>query len=219
MASADVVAEMIRGGNDTVEEISLVTSWPRRNVEAKVASMGLHIGDGDKPERMKVEPRRQPARPPTPPPAPRPAPAPAPAETRVAPEPAPATCSHATLVGWAKAHPKAAVRAKGEKFEALMLDLITTRRNLEAEDATRARREKERRDAEAEVEALKKKLRAAQEKLRKPGTRRAGVSKTEERNALIREWASDNGFNLGDRGRIPAMIVDAYDKAHQAATA
>lgn len=215
MASADIVAEMLKAANDTVEEIALVTSWPRKNVEAKLKSMGLHIGPDDKPTRMQVEPRLTRPTPPAPAPAPKPPLQP----IAMPPEPTPATCSHATLVVWAKGHPKAPIRAKGEKFEAMMLDLIAAKRTLEAEDAARARREKERRDGEAEVEQLKKKLRDAQERLRKPGTKRSGVTKREERNALIREWASDNGFNLGDRGRIPAMIVDAYDKAQQAATA
>ena len=36
-----------------------------------------------------------------------------------------------------------------------------------------------------------------------------------ERLKAIREWARQNGHaNLGDRGRIPAAIVSAYDAAH-----
>ncbi|AYJ50293.1 histone-like nucleoid-structuring protein Lsr2 [Rhodococcus sp. P1Y] len=30
----------------------------------------------------------------------------------------------------------------------------------------------------------------------------------------IRQWAADEGYDIGDRGRIPASIVDAYDAAH-----
>ena len=33
-------------------------------------------------------------------------------------------------------------------------------------------------------------------------------------NAAIREWANANGFKVGDRGRIPAEVKDAYDAAH-----
>lgn len=36
----------------------------------------------------------------------------------------------------------------------------------------------------------------------------AGDSK---RRADIREWARGNGYEIGDRGRIPAELVDAYD--------
>lgn len=36
-----------------------------------------------------------------------------------------------------------------------------------------------------------------------------------ERLKAIREWARENGHpNLGDRGRIPAAVVAAYDAAH-----
>ncbi len=35
-----------------------------------------------------------------------------------------------------------------------------------------------------------------------------------ERNQAIRTWANAAGYEVSDRGRIPAEIVDAYDKAH-----
>lgn len=35
-----------------------------------------------------------------------------------------------------------------------------------------------------------------------------------ERLAAIRAWAQNNGYTVGDRGRIRAEIVDAYDAAH-----
>ncbi|SDK89053.1 Lsr2 protein [Actinopolyspora mzabensis] len=34
-----------------------------------------------------------------------------------------------------------------------------------------------------------------------------------ERNQAIREWARQQGMQVSDRGRIPAEIVEAYDKA------
>ncbi|RCW42937.1 Lsr2 protein [Halopolyspora algeriensis] len=34
-----------------------------------------------------------------------------------------------------------------------------------------------------------------------------------ERNQAIREWAREQGMQVSDRGRIPAEIVDAYNKA------
>lgn len=30
----------------------------------------------------------------------------------------------------------------------------------------------------------------------------------------IREWAKDEGYEISDRGRIPAAIIEAYDEAH-----
>ncbi|WP_030573937.1 histone-like nucleoid-structuring protein Lsr2 [Streptomyces aureocirculatus] len=31
--------------------------------------------------------------------------------------------------------------------------------------------------------------------------------------ALIRSWAKNNGYEINDRGRVPATIREAYDKA------
>lgn len=36
---------------------------------------------------------------------------------------------------------------------------------------------------------------------------------------VIRQWAKDNGYEIGDRGRISDDIVEAYDKAHSDASA
>lgn len=35
-----------------------------------------------------------------------------------------------------------------------------------------------------------------------------------DRLSAIRSWAQSNGYTVGDRGRIKAEIVDAYDAAH-----
>ncbi|WP_329456396.1 histone-like nucleoid-structuring protein Lsr2 [Streptomyces sp. NBC_01497] len=32
--------------------------------------------------------------------------------------------------------------------------------------------------------------------------------------AEIRKWAKDNGYNVNDRGRVPAEIREAYEKAN-----
>lgn len=32
--------------------------------------------------------------------------------------------------------------------------------------------------------------------------------------AAIRAWANDNGYSLSERGRIPAPVIEAYNKAH-----
>ena len=36
----------------------------------------------------------------------------------------------------------------------------------------------------------------------------------DNRTAQIREWARANGHKVNERGRIPATVVEAYDKAH-----
>jgi hypothetical protein len=32
--------------------------------------------------------------------------------------------------------------------------------------------------------------------------------------AAIRAWAKDNGLEVNDRGRVPAPVIEAYEKAH-----
>ena len=48
--------------------------------------------------------------------------------------------------------------------------------------------------------------------------RRGDVRRTtradREQTAAIRKWARSNGFEIGDKGRIPTQIVDAYNNAH-----
>jgi Lsr2 len=44
------------------------------------------------------------------------------------------------------------------------------------------------------------------------GAGRASVDR--EQNAAIREWARKNGYNVSDRGRIPAEVLDAYHKGN-----
>ena len=40
--------------------------------------------------------------------------------------------------------------------------------------------------------------------------RRAG----QQDYSAIREWAKDNGFQVSERGRVPASVIEAYDAAH-----
>jgi Lsr2 len=51
---------------------------------------------------------------------------------------------------------------------------------------------------------------------RSAGTWRPGLGPKVSRNnrtdnAAIRSWASENGYELADRGRIPANVVEAYE--------
>lgn len=43
------------------------------------------------------------------------------------------------------------------------------------------------------------------------GRRRSGG---DSRTAEIREWARANGHKVNERGRIPAAVIEAYEKAH-----
>jgi nucleoid-associated protein Lsr2 len=45
------------------------------------------------------------------------------------------------------------------------------------------------------------------------GRGRAGRG-TGSRTAQIRAWARDTGHKVNERGRIPADVVEAYEKAH-----
>lgn len=50
----------------------------------------------------------------------------------------------------------------------------------------------------------------------RPAAAAGGSSSGPKRNDLptIRSWAQANGLSVGDRGRIPATVIDAYDAAH-----
>ncbi|MBH5335691.1 Lsr2 family protein [Streptomyces pactum] len=69
------------------------------------------------------------------------------------------------------------------------------------------------------------KLRAALEPFTKSGRRtggRAATGRTRTRTgsgssqdtAKIRAWAKENGYEVNDRGRVPATVREAYEKAN-----
>jgi hypothetical protein len=43
---------------------------------------------------------------------------------------------------------------------------------------------------------------------------RSATRPDREQTAQIREWARSNGYKIGDKGRIPADIVSAWEAAH-----
>ena len=52
-------------------------------------------------------------------------------------------------------------------------------------------------------------------KARRVGGRRiAGKSRSGEDTAKIRAWAQEHGYSVGDRGRIPTEVRQAYKDAH-----
>ena len=42
----------------------------------------------------------------------------------------------------------------------------------------------------------------------------AGGRSSREQNQAIRGWAVKNGYDVSERGRIPASVVEAFEKAH-----
>jgi hypothetical protein len=51
---------------------------------------------------------------------------------------------------------------------------------------------------------------------RNSGTTKTAPSRpaaSREQTKAIREWAKQNGFELADRGRIPANVIEAYEEA------
>ncbi|MCX4664623.1 Lsr2 family protein [Streptomyces sp. SID4919] len=47
------------------------------------------------------------------------------------------------------------------------------------------------------------------------GKSRAAVGGSGQETAQIRAWAKENGYEVNDRGRVPANIRQAYDDAHR----
>ncbi|QES45270.1 hypothetical protein DEJ49_33570 [Streptomyces venezuelae] len=48
----------------------------------------------------------------------------------------------------------------------------------------------------------------------KNGSKARKAANSGEDTAAIRTWARDNGFEVNDRGRVPAPIREAYEKAN-----
>lgn len=46
------------------------------------------------------------------------------------------------------------------------------------------------------------------------GRPRRRTVRQRQRSSEVREWARKRGYELADRGRIPASIVDEYEAAH-----
>jgi hypothetical protein len=47
-----------------------------------------------------------------------------------------------------------------------------------------------------------------------PGKRAGSPAASREQTKAIRDWARQNGFDLSDRGRIPANVIEAFEEAH-----
>lgn len=49
---------------------------------------------------------------------------------------------------------------------------------------------------------------------RGPGAVKTGAAASKDQPRAIREWARANSHDLSDRGRIPASVIQAFEKAH-----
>lgn len=70
------------------------------------------------------------------------------------------------------------------------------------------------------ADALRKALKPFVEAARKVPARQASKAKANGRRtprrdlSAVRAWASENGFQVAERGRIPADVIEAYDQAN-----
>lgn len=55
---------------------------------------------------------------------------------------------------------------------------------------------------------------ASRTTMRPAGAPRRGTRADREQTAAIRRWARNNGHSIGDKGRIPIHIVEAYHANH-----
>ena len=46
------------------------------------------------------------------------------------------------------------------------------------------------------------------------GSPRRGSRADREQTAAIRDWARNNGFRIGDKGRIPTHVIEAYNASN-----
>jgi hypothetical protein len=72
---------------------------------------------------------------------------------------------------------------------------------------------------EKEAEEFRASFATYVEAARRTGGRRrptgVATSTGKEERAAIKAWARDNGYEVSERGRIPAKIVEAYRAAHE----
>ncbi|MFW0787219.1 Lsr2 family protein [Gordonia sp. CPCC 206044] len=42
----------------------------------------------------------------------------------------------------------------------------------------------------------------------------ASMTRSKEQTKAIRDWATKNGYEVSDRGRIPLTVIEAFEAAH-----
>lgn len=64
------------------------------------------------------------------------------------------------------------------------------------------------------VGGRKRKAAIAAPKPAAPTSEATQTKRDPEQTRAIRQWAADEGYEVNDRGRIPASIVEAFEAAH-----
>ena len=64
------------------------------------------------------------------------------------------------------------------------------------------------------VGGRKRKTAATSPKATAPTPETAPTKRDPEQTRAIRQWAADSGYEISDRGRIPAAIEEAFNAAH-----
>lgn len=137
------------------------------------------------------------------PPAPRPAPAP--------PKP-PALAPEENIDGIADMLDAAEASGNGklERSAGKIRDLLAALQADLAEHSRSARLRREQAELEQRLAEIKRQL----------GTKRAVPTPAPEpvvaEAKTVRQWAAENGIECTNRGRIPAAVLDAYNKEHAA---
>lgn len=63
-------------------------------------------------------------------------------------------------------------------------------------------------------ETLDPYIQAASEKMGRVSKPRSRTVASRQRSREIRDWAEEQGYEVSDRGRIPAAVVEEYDRTH-----
>lgn len=115
------------------------------------------------------------------------------------------------LLAAAKQSPSKRIQAAAQKAQ----DAIAKVRALvdaeEAKVAEHAKADAAKRAARSEVERLERQLAQAKAKLRGPSSKPTSSAGTPAK--IIRAWAADNGVTCPAVGRVPAVVVEAYESA------
>jgi hypothetical protein len=106
--------------------------------------------------------------------------------------------------------------ANGAQFDKDMARYITAAKKVQVREARAARgRARPEPRKSVTVKAAPRRSRAVQRKTTGAVSRKTATAVSgRERNRLIREWAVTNGHQVSRRGRISAVVENAYNAAH-----
>lgn len=99
-------------------------------------------------------------------------------------------------------------QSTAEETVAFGLDGANYEIDLNAKNAARLR------DALAEYVAHARRTTRGARPAGGPSRRGRGARGDREQTQAIREWARNSGFKIGEKGRIPAHVLEAYHEQH-----